>query len=48
VNDPGTGKEIRRVFSRQNLVNAWAVSQNTVYLVYPVALRRPLDRFSHW
>jgi hypothetical protein len=48
VNDPGTGKEIRRVFSRQNLVQAWAVSQNTVYLVYPVATTPPKDRFGHW
>jgi hypothetical protein len=48
VNDPGTGKEIRRVFPRQNLVRAWAVSEHTVYLVHPVAHVLPPDRFGHW
>ena len=48
VNDPGTGKEIRRVFARQNLLQAWAVSQNTVYLVYPATLKPPANRFGHW
>ena len=48
VNDPGTGKEIRRVFSRSNLARAWAVSQNTVYVVQPVTHVSPPDRFGHW
>jgi hypothetical protein len=48
VNDPGTRVEIRRVFPRANLVRAWAVSENTVYLVYPTELRPPPDRFGHW
>lgn len=48
VNDPGTGKEIRRVFSRANLARAWSVSQNTVYLVHPVTHVSPPDRFGHW
>ncbi len=37
VNDPGTGRGIRRVFAREDLRKAWAVSHNTVYIVYPNA-----------
>jgi hypothetical protein len=48
VNDPGTGKEIRRVFARQALIHAWAVSNNTVYLLHPASLTPPNDRFGHW
>jgi hypothetical protein len=48
VNDPGTGKDIRRVFTRANLVTAWAVSRNTVYLVHPTDRPVPTDRFGHW
>lgn len=48
VNDPGTGQEIRRTFPRANLVTAWAVSRNTVYLIYPTARPAPADRFGHW
>lgn len=48
VNDPGTGRDIRRVFPRENLARAWAVSGRTVYLVYPEGHPRPVDRFGHW
>ena len=48
VNDPGTGREIRREFPRANLIQAWAVSENTVYLVYPPDLSPPPNRFGHW
>ncbi len=48
VNDPGTGREIRRVFPREALARAWAVSGRTVYLVHPERHPRPADRFGHW
>lgn len=48
VNDPGTRHEIRREFTRANLAQAWAVSENTVYLVYPTDLPPPTNRFGHW
>jgi hypothetical protein len=48
VNDPGTGRDIRRVFPRENLARAWAVSGRTVYLVHPENHPRPVDRFGHW
>jgi hypothetical protein len=32
-----------RVFPRRNVIAAWAASHNTVYLVYPEALKLPVD-----
>jgi len=48
VNDPGTSKKVRKIFPRAILLDAWAYSKNTVYLVYPVNLPLPEDRFGHW
>lgn len=48
VNDPGTGKEIRRVCKRADLIRAWAVSHNTVYLVHPADRALPPSRSRHW
>jgi hypothetical protein len=48
VNDPGTRRNVRKTFSRERLIDAWSYSQNTVYLVYPEAAKRPRDRFGHW
>ena len=48
VNDPGTTRNVRKVFPRANLVDAWAYSKNTVYLVHPPATKLPHDRFGHW
>lgn len=48
VNDPGTGRAIRRVFARPNLARAWATSGHTVYVVHPVDQALPADRFGHW
>ncbi|PYK96175.1 MAG: hypothetical protein DME19_20570 [Verrucomicrobia bacterium] len=48
VNDPGTRRQIRRAFPRENLVRAWARSHNTVYLIYPEGAEIPEDRFAHW
>jgi hypothetical protein len=48
INDPGTSQKVRKIFPRANLVDAWAYSKNTVYLVYPVNTPLPKDRFGHW
>jgi hypothetical protein len=48
VNDPGTSRNVRKTFTRKNLIRAWAHSRNTVYLVYPETAGIPKDRFGHW
>jgi hypothetical protein len=48
INDPGTSQHVRKTFPRKNLIDAWAVSRNTVYLVYPQEYSTPVDRFGHW
>ena len=48
INDPGTRKNVRKVFPRANLVDAWAHSKNAVYLIYPEKAKLPKDRFGHW
>ena len=48
INDPGTRQNVRKTFPRANLVNAWAYSHNTVYLLYPETAAVPPDRFGHW
>jgi len=48
VNDPGTSENVRKVFPRKNLINAWAYSRNAVYLIYPQDAEIPKDRFGHW
>lgn len=49
AHDPGTRLDnVRRTFPRENLIRAWAASKNTVYLVHPIAIRPPPDRFGHW
>jgi hypothetical protein len=52
VNDPWErlekGDRVRQVCKRENLVKAWAVSKNTVYLIYPEKTVVPVDRFGHW
>jgi len=48
LNDPGTSKNVRKIFPRANLIDAWAYSKNTVYLIYPVNTRLPKDCFGHW
>ena len=47
VNDPGR-TQVRQTYSRENLVKAWARSENTVYLIYPEDWKVPEDRFGHW
>lgn len=48
INDPGTSKNVRKIFPRANLVDAWAYSKNAVYLIHPESTRLPKDRFGHW
>jgi hypothetical protein len=48
INDPGTSKNVRKVFPRKNLMYAWAHSRNAAYLIYPEGAEIPRDRFGHW
>jgi len=48
LNDPGTSANVRKVFPRKNLVDAWSCSKNTVYVIYPENFAPPEDRFCHW
>jgi hypothetical protein len=48
INDPGTSKNVRKVFPRANVIDAWTYSKNAVYLIYPERTRLPADRFGHW
>ncbi|HTL55447.1 MAG TPA: C39 family peptidase, partial [Candidatus Limnocylindrales bacterium] len=48
INDPGTSEHVRKTFPRKNLIDAWACSRNTVYLVYPEQTTLPIDRYGHW
>ena len=48
INDPGTSRNVRKVFPRANLVDAWAYSKNAAYFIYPENFKVPKDRFGHW
>jgi hypothetical protein len=48
VNDPGTRRNVRRVYPRKDVAYAWAYSRNAVYLIYPEDWETPKDRFGHW
>jgi len=51
INDPATNlkvESVRHVYKRQNVINAWAASQNTVYLVYPESAKIPKNRLGQW
>jgi hypothetical protein len=52
INDPATnlkkGQQVRHIYKRQDVINAWKSSHNTVYLVYPESAQIPPDRFGHW
>lgn len=48
INDPGTSKNVRKIFPRANLIDAWAYSKNAAYLIYPVNTPLPRDEFGHW
>jgi hypothetical protein len=52
INDPATnlkkGQHVRHIYTRENVINAWYKSKNTVYLIYPETAKLPADRFGHW
>jgi hypothetical protein len=48
INDPGTSEHVQKVFPRENFIDAWACSQNTVYLIYPDTMTPPKDTLGHW
>lgn len=48
INDPGTRQNIRKVFARGDFERAWATSNQTVYLIYPVDHPIPANRWGHW
>ena len=50
INDPGTNPKdrVRHVCKRQNVINAWKKSNNTVYLIYPEKAKIPKDKYEHW
>ncbi len=48
INDPGTSRNIRKIFPRKNLAYAWSYSHNAAYLIYPETVEIPKDRFGHW
>ncbi|MDQ6631416.1 MAG: peptidase C39 family protein [Verrucomicrobiota bacterium] len=51
INDPGTNPKtdrVRHIYKRENVLNAWSKSHNTVYLVYPESAKIPKDQFHHW
>jgi hypothetical protein len=48
INDPGTRRNVRKVFPRANLVDAWEYKNNTAYIILPENAAPPADRFGHW
>jgi hypothetical protein len=48
INDPGTSEHVRKVFPRNQLVDAWSCSHNTAYLIYPENLATPHNTHGHW
>ena len=48
INDPGTSEHVRKIFPRKKLIDAWACSRNTVYLIYPEKVTLPVDLYGHW
>ncbi|MEO6183501.1 MAG: C39 family peptidase, partial [Verrucomicrobiota bacterium] len=52
INDPATnlnkGQKVRHIYKRENVINAWKKSNNTVYLVYPASAKIPKNRLGHW
>lgn len=51
INDPWTDlkvESVRHIYKRANVIRAWATSRNTVYLVHPIGMKIPKDRFGHW
>ena len=52
INDPFAHLEkeetVRKIYPRENVATAWVASNRTVYLIYPVSAKIPLNRHRHW
>jgi hypothetical protein len=51
VNDPATNlktSRVRHIYRRADVRRAWASSDNTVYLIYPIGASLPADRYGQW
>jgi hypothetical protein len=48
INDPGTSRNVQKVFKRKNVERAWAYSKNAAYVIHPAGAVVPKDRFGHW
>jgi hypothetical protein len=50
-NEPATNLKtghVRQIYLRKDVRRAWASSNNTVYLIYPVGAKLPANRYGHW
>jgi len=52
VNDPAARPEkgiyVRQIYKRADVIHAWTKSHNAVYLVYPIGVKIPADKYRHW
>ncbi len=52
INDPAThmdrGDSVRHIYKREDVIQSWWTSHNTVYLIYPVNAELPENRNGHW
>lgn len=48
INDPGTSRNVQKIFPRKNLADAWSWNHHTAYLIYPDNVEVPKDHFGHW
>jgi hypothetical protein len=48
VNDPGSTKQVRRVYPRADVIYAWAYSHNAAYVIYPEGAKIPENKWDHW
>jgi hypothetical protein len=48
INDPGTGKNVQKVFSRESVERAWSYSKYAVYLIYPESVKLPPSLYGTW
>jgi len=48
LNDPGTRFQMRKTFTREQLIAGWAHSRNAVYLIHPEGAALPEDVEHHW
>jgi hypothetical protein len=52
INDPATrlekGESVRRIYKRADVIHSWTKSRNAVYLVYPIGVKIPPNKYGHW